>query len=128
MQLFLALQPSLGNFKEKYLQKSRIFSGFFSFGTPFANKLVIKQKVSLVVNNRVIEIEGLVETTKPSIDIEWYSVKGRALLLGRHWLPKREGTHSVGRIVKGARLVLCLIAISVGGRPEPDIRGNRNCS
>ena len=66
--------------------------------------------------------------TKPSIDIEWYTVKGRALLLGRHWLPKREGTHSVGRIVKGARLVLCLIAISVGGRPEPDILGNRNCS
>ena len=44
----------------------KIFCRNFGFGTPFANKL-IKKKVSLVVNNRVIAIDGLVVMTKPSV-------------------------------------------------------------
>ena len=42
MQLFLVLLPLLGNFNENFIKISFVN---FGFGTPFANKLIVKRKL-----------------------------------------------------------------------------------
>ena len=65
MQLFLVLQPSLGNFNE-------IFYKVFQLWHTLCNYSKSKLKVSLVVNNRVIVKEGLVVMTGPSFSFHLY--------------------------------------------------------
>ena len=42
MQLFLVLLPLHGNFNENFIKISFVN---FGFGTPFANKLIVKRKL-----------------------------------------------------------------------------------